>query len=87
MGVFASKLTAPLAQVLGNLGATDAMVVHGEDGLDEITITNGTRISRWNGKTVDTFYMNPRMPDSLLQIVKHSAETTGRKTPALHLMS
>lgn len=59
MGVFASKLTAPLAQVLGNLGATDAMVVHGEDGLDEITITNGTRISRWNGKTVDTFYMTP----------------------------
>lgn len=59
MGVFASKLTAPLAQVLGNLGATDAMVVHGEDGLDEITITNGTRISRWNGKTVDTFYITP----------------------------
>lgn len=59
MGVFASKLTEPLAQVLGNLGATDAMVVHGEDGLDEITITNGTRISRWNGKTVDTFYITP----------------------------
>jgi anthranilate phosphoribosyltransferase len=59
MGVFASKLTEPLAQVLGNLGATDAMVVHGEDGLDEITITNGTRISRWNGKRVDTFYITP----------------------------
>lgn len=59
MGVFASKLTAPLAQVLGNLGATDAMVVHGEDGLDEITITNGTRISRWNGREVETFYITP----------------------------
>lgn len=62
MGVFASKLTEPLAQVLGNLGATDAMVVHGEDGLDEITITNGTRISRWNGKRVDTFYITPEKP-------------------------
>jgi anthranilate phosphoribosyltransferase len=59
MGVFASKLTEPLAQVLGNLGAVDAMVVHGEDGLDEITITDGTRISRWNGSTVETFYITP----------------------------
>lgn len=59
MGVFASKLTAPLAQVLGNLGAIDAMVVHGEDGLDEITITNGTRISRWKGTAVETFYITP----------------------------
>lgn len=59
MGVFASKLTEPLAQVLGNLGAVDAMVVHGEDGLDEITITNGTRISRWHGSAVETFYITP----------------------------
>lgn len=52
LGVFAEKLTEPLAMVLGRLGAADAMVVHGVDGLDEITITDGTKVSRYvNGKT------------------------------------
>ncbi len=59
MGIFSSRLTEPLAQVLGNLGALDAMVVHGEDGLDEITNCNGTRISRYNNGVVETFYMTP----------------------------
>lgn len=59
LGVFADRLTEPLAQVLGNLGAEDVMVVHGEDGLDEITISNGTRISRFKDGKVDTFYVTP----------------------------
>lgn len=59
LGVFADKLTAPLASVLGNLGAVDAMVVHGEDGLDEITICDGTRISRYKNGKVETFYITP----------------------------
>ncbi|MCG6551259.1 MAG: anthranilate phosphoribosyltransferase [Candidatus Magnetominusculus sp. LBB02] len=46
MGVFDRRLTEPLAGVLGNLGVTDAMVFHGEDGLDEITITGRTFVSR-----------------------------------------
>jgi anthranilate phosphoribosyltransferase len=59
LGVFADKLTEKLATVLGNLGAIDAMVVHGEDGLDEISISHRTRISRFkNGKT-ETFYIEP----------------------------
>jgi anthranilate phosphoribosyltransferase len=59
LGVFASKLTEPLARVLGNLGADDCMVVHGEDGLDEITLCNGTRISRFRNGSVDNFYIRP----------------------------
>lgn len=59
LGVFADRLTEPLAQVLGNLGAEDAMVVHGEDGLDEITISNETRISRFKDGKVETFYVTP----------------------------
>jgi anthranilate phosphoribosyltransferase len=59
LGVFADKLTEKLATVLGNLGAVDAIVVHGEDGLDEISISHRTRISRFkNGKT-ETFYIEP----------------------------
>jgi anthranilate phosphoribosyltransferase len=59
LGVFADKLTDILAQVLGNLGAEDTMVVHGQDGLDEITISDGTKVSRFRGGKVDTSYTAP----------------------------
>ncbi|NTU43493.1 MAG: anthranilate phosphoribosyltransferase [Nitrospirales bacterium] len=59
VGVFAGKLTEPLALVLGNLGAEDVMVVHGEDGLDEITICDGTRVSRFRDGRVETTYITP----------------------------
>ena len=59
LGVFASNLTGVLAEVLGNLGAEDAMVVHGEDGLDEITVTNGTKVSRFSGGVVENTYLSP----------------------------
>ena len=59
VGVFSSSLTEALARVLGNLGAEDAMVVHGEDGLDEITITNGTKASRFSKDKVENIYLAP----------------------------
>ncbi|MDA8078207.1 MAG: anthranilate phosphoribosyltransferase [Nitrospiraceae bacterium] len=59
LGVFSDKLTEPMAMVLGNLGAEDAMVVHGEDGLDEITVTDGTRVSRFRNGKVETMYLSP----------------------------
>jgi anthranilate phosphoribosyltransferase len=59
LGVFADKLTDILAMVLGNLGAVDAMVVHGEDGLDEVSISGKTRVSRFKGGHVENFYIEP----------------------------
>ncbi len=59
LGVFANKLTETLAMVLGNLGAVDAMVVHGEDGLDEISISDGTKVSRFKDGEVENFYIGP----------------------------
>jgi anthranilate phosphoribosyltransferase len=59
LGVFANKLTETLAKVLGNLGAIDAMVVHGEDGLDEISISDGTKVSRFKDGKVENFYIGP----------------------------
>lgn len=59
IGVFTDRLTEPLAHVLGNLGTIDGMVVHGEDGLDEITICDGTRVSRYKNGKVETFYITP----------------------------
>lgn len=59
LGVFSDSLTEPLCRVLGNLGAEDAMVVHGEDGLDEITITDGTKVSRLKDGEVENSILSP----------------------------
>ena len=59
MGVYAAALTAPLAQVLGNLGATHAFVVHGMDGLDEITITDKTGVSEFKDGKVKDYVIHP----------------------------
>jgi len=59
VGVFTDRLTEPLARVLGNLGAEDVMVFHGEDGLDEITITDGSKVSRFRNGIVENFIVAP----------------------------
>jgi anthranilate phosphoribosyltransferase len=59
LGVFSDKLTETLALVLGNLGAIDAMVIHGEDGLDEISISDATKVSRFKDGRVENFFVAP----------------------------
>ena len=59
LGVFADKLTEKLALVLGNLGAVDAVVVHGEDGLDEVSISGRTNVSRFREGSVRNFTIQP----------------------------
>lgn len=59
LGVFSGKLTEPLAKVLGNLGVKHAFVVHGEDGLDEITITDKTRVTELKNGNIDTYIISP----------------------------
>jgi anthranilate phosphoribosyltransferase len=59
LGVFADNLTDALAMVLGNLGAIDAMVIHGEDGLDEISISDATKVSRFKDGRVENFFIAP----------------------------
>jgi anthranilate phosphoribosyltransferase len=59
MGVFSDGLTEPLAHVLSNLGVKHAFVVHGEDGLDEITNTDRTRISEAKDGAVKTYFITP----------------------------
>lgn len=59
LGVFSNRLTEPLAMVLGTLGAVDAMVVHGEDGLDEVSISGRTKVSRYKDGEVKTFHIEP----------------------------
>lgn len=59
LGVFSDKLTEILAMVLGNLSAVDVMVLHGEDGLDEISISSRTKVSRFKDGEVKNFYIGP----------------------------
>ena len=59
LGVFADNLIETLAMVLGNLGAIDAMVIHGEDGLDEISISDATKVSRFKDGRVENFFVAP----------------------------
>ena len=59
MGVFDRSLTEPLANVLLNLGIQRGMVVHGLDGLDEITITDETQVSEIADGRVQTYTISP----------------------------
>ena len=59
VGVYASHLTETLSRVLLNLGASHCFVVHGSDGLDEITITGETMISEVHRAKVKTYKIRP----------------------------
>ncbi len=60
LGVYDQKLTEPLAYSLKNLGCEEAMVVHGLDGLDEISTIGKTRISWLRREEVTTVEMAPK---------------------------
>jgi anthranilate phosphoribosyltransferase len=74
LGVFSDKLTEPMAQVLGKLGAKHAFVVHGEDGLDEITTTDKTRVTEWKNGKINTYFI---APDSLNIEMANKDDLTG----------
>lgn len=59
MGVFSADLVEPLAQALLKLGAVRAWVVHGEDGLDELTTTGRTFVAEVIDGAVRSFTVSP----------------------------
>lgn len=59
LGVFAREWLEPMAQVLGRLGSERAWVVHGDDGLDEITTTTTTHVAELRDGSVRTFEISP----------------------------
>ncbi len=59
LGVYGERLTETMAQVLCDLGTRRALVVHGSDGLDEITITGESKISEVRDGKIRTYYVTP----------------------------
>lgn len=59
VGVFSRQWVRPLAEVLKNLGAEAAWVVHGSDGLDEITLTGPTYVAALENGTIREFEIGP----------------------------
>lgn len=59
VGVYDQRWTKILVQVLANLGTVHALVVHGEDGLDEITTTAKTYISEANKGKINSYEISP----------------------------
>lgn len=60
VGVYAEEWVEPLAHVLRNLGSTHVWVVHGSDGLDEITNTGPTTVAELKDGEIRLFEVSPQ---------------------------
>ncbi len=61
IGVFHRDLTGKLARVLQQLGSRHVLVVHGADGMDEISISEGTYIAELKGGKVSEYTVHPNL--------------------------
>ncbi|HLW73551.1 MAG TPA: anthranilate phosphoribosyltransferase [Gammaproteobacteria bacterium] len=99
LGVFAERWVEPLAKVLKSLGSTHVLVVHSEDGLDEISLAAPTRVSELKDGTVVNYTLNPeefgipRQPLDALEVDSPQASLklvqealAGRPGPALDIL-
>ncbi len=59
VGVFDRRWLEPIARTLGNLGSAHTWVVHGADGLDEITTTCATHVCELKGGQIRSFEVTP----------------------------
>jgi len=59
VGVFSDQLCRPMADVLGRLGAEHIMVVHGMDGLDEISLAGKTHVAEFKDGKVTEYMLTP----------------------------
>ena len=60
IGIYDGTLIETVAQVLGNLGSERAMVVHGDEGLDEISLGGPTSVAEWKDGAVARYTLDPR---------------------------
>ncbi|MBD0315584.1 MAG: anthranilate phosphoribosyltransferase [Nitrospiraceae bacterium] len=94
IGVYDARLTEVLGQVLLQLGSRHCFVLHGMDGLDEITLADRTKVSEGKGGVVSSYFIAPEdfglgrrpgrefsggMPEENARITREILE--GRKGP------
>jgi anthranilate phosphoribosyltransferase len=60
LGVFAREWLQPLARVLGKLGSRHVLVVHSEDGMDEISLATSTHVAELRDGDVVLYTVSPR---------------------------
>ncbi len=60
LGVYDSSLTELLSRVLMHLGTQHCFLVHGMDGLDEVTLTDRTRVSEGKAGLVSSYFVEPK---------------------------
>jgi len=73
VGVYSREWTVPIAEALHNLGSVHAWVVHGSDGLDEITTTGPTQVAELKDGKVRSFEVHPDdagLPTATLEDLK-----------------
>jgi anthranilate phosphoribosyltransferase len=59
LGVYEAALTEMMAKVLSQIGSEHVMVVHGEDGMDEISISSATQVTELKNKSITTYTIKP----------------------------
>lgn len=78
LGVYNEHMTLIMAEALKMLGDNHAFVVHGLDGLDEITTTNKTKVCELVGHTIKSYYLEPEefgiKKSTLSELAVHTAE-------------
>ena len=72
-GVFARNWVKPMAEVLGRLGSQHALVVHSDDGLDEISLATTTSVAEFKDGELSSYTIGPEefgiVPQSLDSLV------------------
>ena len=59
LGVYEKELVRPMADVMKNLGVKRALIVYGDDGLDEISISSTTSVCEINGDEIKEYTIDP----------------------------
>jgi anthranilate phosphoribosyltransferase len=83
LGVYAGRLTSLLGNVLMHLGSQHCFVVHGMDGLDEITLTAKTQISEATGGILSNYLLDPAEFGLALVPAKQLAGGTPQENAAI----
>jgi anthranilate phosphoribosyltransferase len=83
IGVYEGRLTSLLGNVLMHLGCQHCFVVHGMDGLDEITLTAKTRISEATGGILSNYLLDPAEFGLALVPAKQLAGGTPQENAAI----